>query len=393
MPVAAQQAERLNVVTLVDRPRTAGGGERLAMEVAKRLDQDRFQPILCASRWPAERASDQERAVLDELRDAGVRFLGLERRSAAALWSWRPLVSLVRGEPVHVLHAHKFGSNAWAAILRPLARPPVVIAHEHTWSYEGNPLRRLTDRYLIAPRVDAVVAVSRADRERMITVEGISPAKIRFIPNGIPSLPREPGDDIRAELGIDPRDPVIGAVSSLRAQKGYDVLLRTAAILRSRFPRLRVLIAGEGEERAHLEALTAELGLDRTVMLLGYRPDVPDLLRTLDVAVSSSNFEGSPLSIMEYMEAGKPVVGTSVGGVPDLIEHGVNGLLVEPRNPGLLASSIGELLRDPERAVEMGARGRERRRSEFDITVTVRRLEALYEELWAGARSRRRLAE
>ena len=166
------------------------------------------------------------------------------------------------------------------------------------------------------------------------------------------------------------------------------MLLRAAAILRPQFPRLRVLIAGWGEERAHLEALIDELGLERTVTLLGHRADVPDFLEALDVAVSSSDFEGSPLSIMEYMEAGKPVVATRVGGVPDLIEQGVHGLLVERRNPSALAASIAELLRDPDRAAKMGVRGRERRRSEFDIEVTRRRFEELYEELWTNNSSR-----
>jgi glycosyltransferase involved in cell wall biosynthesis len=110
---------------------------------------------------------------------------------------------------------------------------------------------------------------------------------------------------------------------------------------------------------------------------------VPDLLAAFDLAVSSSSFEGSPLALMEYMDAALPVVATRVGGVPDLIDDGVHGLLVEPGDAGALARAMGELLRDPGRAREMGARGRERRRSEFDLDGTVRRLEALYEELFA----------
>jgi glycosyltransferase involved in cell wall biosynthesis len=248
-------------------------------------------------------------------------------------------------------------------------------------------MRRFLDRYLIARHVDALVAVSREDRRRMIEVEGIDPEKIRFVPNGIPAMPQHRTHDVRAELDIGSQDPVIGAVSRLRWEKAYEVLIRAAALLRSEFPRLRVLIAGGGSEKPVLESLIDELGLGRTVTLLGYRPDVPDILEALDVAVSSSVFEGSPLSIMEYMETGKPVVATRVGGVPDLIEHGVHGLLVEPRDPNALAASVGELLRDPGRAAEMGARGRQRRRSEFDIDVTVRTLEGLYDELWAAARA------
>ncbi|HMH48228.1 MAG TPA: glycosyltransferase, partial [Solirubrobacteraceae bacterium] len=116
---------------------------------------------------------------------------------------------------------------------------------------------------------------------------------------------------------------------------------------------------------------------------LGSRTDVPDLLSALDIAVCCSDFEGSPLAVMEYMDASLPVVASAVGGLPDLIEPGVHGLLVPPNDPPALAAALAELLDDPQRARAMGARGRERRRAEFDIDVLVRRLEDLYLELLA----------
>lgn len=377
---------RLTVLTLVDGI-GAGGAEGLAAQISKRLDRDRFASILCASRWSDPRRIPPRLAAsaAEELRSAGVRFIGLDRSSLAQVWAWRPVLSLLRQGRIDVLHAHMFGSNLWAALLSLVSRPPVVIAHEHTWSYEGQPVRKLADRYVIAPRVDAFVAVSREDRRRMIEIEHIDPEKIRFIPNGIPTIARAPTGDVRAELGIGPDDPVIGSVGALRAQKAYDVLLHAAAILRPRFPKLRVLIVGGGRDQVgRLTALIDELSLQGCVHLLGHRSDVPAILQALDVAVSSSDFEGSPLSVMEYMDAAKPVVATRVGGVPDLIEDGVHGLLVEPRDPDALAFSVERLLREPELAAEMGARGRVRRGEEFDIAVTVSRIEALYEELMAS---------
>jgi glycosyltransferase involved in cell wall biosynthesis len=117
------------------------------------------------------------------------------------------------------------------------------------------------------------------------------------------------------------------------------------------------------------------------VRFLGARGDVPDVLRALDVAVCSSDFEGSPLAVMEYMDAALPIVATSVGGVPDLIEHDVHGLLVPAGDPHALARAIAEMLSDPDRAAAMGARAQERRRREFDIDTLVHRLEDLYLEL------------
>jgi len=176
---------------------------------------------------------------------------------------------------------------------------------------------------------------------------------------------------------------VLGVVGLLRAQKAHHVLLHAAASLTGRWPDLQVLIVGDGPERANLERLADELKLQQTVRFIGLRTDVPDVLRALDIAVCCSDFEGSPLSVLEYMGAALPVVATEVGGLPDLIEPGVNGLLVAPRDPPALAAALAELLSDPQRARTMGARSMERRMAEFDIGVIVGRLEDLYCELLA----------
>jgi glycosyltransferase involved in cell wall biosynthesis len=372
-------------MTLVDGIGLGGGGEKLAREIITRLDRERFERTLCVSRWHAgNQRVPAVAAVLAELDRAGVRFLGLQRSSALNVTAWRSLLATLRRERVDILHAHKFGSNLWATILGGLSRTPAVIAHEHTWSFEGQPLRKLIDRHLIARRADAFLTVSREDRRRMIEIERIDPAKLIFVPNGIPPPPPPSGRDLRAELGLGPRVPVVGTVCALRPQKALDVLVRAAAALSGRFTAVRVLIVGEGPERPALERQIGDLGLGETVTLLGHRSDVPDVLRALDVAVCSSNFEGTPLSILEYMEAGLPVVATRVGGVPDLIESGEHGLLVEPGDPGALAKALAELLGDHPRSAEMGRRGRERRRREFDIKVTVGHVERIYEALARG---------
>jgi glycosyltransferase involved in cell wall biosynthesis len=381
VPDALDTERRLRVVTLVDHLGTSGGGERLAMEISKRLDRERFEPIHCASRWDPESSGPAQRAAADELRAAGVRVMGLGRGSTLAVWSWAPLLRLLRRERVDVIHSHKFGSNVWGVMLGRLARVPAIVAHEHTWSYEGQPLRRNLDRRLIARLSGAFVAVSHEDRRRMIEVEKIDPEDAVFVPNGIDALPEGDGARVRAELGIEADAPVLGAVAVLREQKALGVLIRAAVELVPDHPRLRVLIAGEGPEREPLEALIAELGLRDTVTLLGQRRDIPDVLAALDIGVVSSDFEGTPLAVLEYMDAAVPVVATRVGGLPDLIEHGRHGLLVEPGDPSALAEAIGTLLRNPEQARALGELGRERRRAEFSIDNTVQALERLYLDL------------
>jgi glycosyltransferase involved in cell wall biosynthesis len=373
---------RLKVLTLVERVGEYGGAERLAAQIAIRLDPERFERILCASRWSAmERGNTEARASVEELESAGVRFFGLDRTARLQLWAWRPFVSLLRRERVDVVHSHMFGSNFWAAVFGRLAGVPVVIAHEHGWSYEGQPLRRLVDRRVIASASNAFIAVSREDRRRMIEVEGIKPEHVVFLPNGISIAQSDGHADARRELGIAPDAPVVGVVGFLSPLKALDVLIRAAALLAPRIPGLKVLLVGDGTERDRLERLIAQLGLRDTVLMLGLRTDVPALLSAFDVAVCCSDSEGSPLAVMEYMEAALPVVATRVGGLPDLIEDGVHGLLVERQDPAGLAAAVETLLRDPERARQMGERARERRRREFELDVMVRRLESLYLDL------------
>lgn len=362
------------------------------MQIAERLDPARFESMVCATRFSAaERQKTTVEDAATALQAAGIRFLGLDRKTRAHAWAWWPLVRLLREERVDVVHAHKFGSNIWGVVFGRLCGVPVVVTHEHGWSFEGR-AKTFLDRELIARGSNAFIAVSREDRRRMIELQKISPDRAVFVPNGIPSLPPASGRDVRAELGIGATDPVVTTVGFLRQPKAMDILIEAAARIAPSFPALKILIVGEGADRPVYEALIERLGVQDTVKLLGLRSDVPDLLATSDVAVLSTNSEGSPLSVMEYMDAGLPVVATRVGGIPDLIEHGVHGLLVEPQDPAGLGDAIARVLGDPEEARRMGEQGRERRKREFDIDVMVENLQDLYMELFATTRRGRREA-
>lgn len=376
---------RIPVLALVDHLGSTGGAERLALEIAVRLDRSRFDSALCASRFaPEGEPNSSERHALEMMRDSGVHFLPLTRRRRAEALPWRRLLAFIRNQHTQVLHAHMFGSNVWGTVIGRACRVPVVVTHEHTWSFEGEPIRRFLDRELIARFSDAFIAVSREDQRKMIEIERIPERHTRFLPNGIDPEPPTAGRDTRADLGIEEDAPVICSVGALRAQKAHEILIEAAVKLRREHPGLRVLIAGEGPQRRELQALLDRLGMDDSVALLGRRMDVPDLLRIADVAVCSSSFEGSPLAVMEYMEAELPIVSTAVGGVADLIDHDIHGLLVQPEDPGALARAVDELLRDPARGRTMGRHARERRRREFDLDVMVAKVEALYEELLAA---------
>lgn len=378
---------RLRVVTLVDRLMTSGG-EILATRIGMALDPDRFGSVICASRPSAPQHVREAEA-------SGARVLQLDRRSRVDLAGWRPFVKLLRDEQVDVLHSHKHGSNVWAASLGRLTGVPVVVAHEHSWSYLGQPLRRTLDRHLVGRSVDVVVGTSQEHWRRLTAVLGLDPTKVRYVSNAVPTMPAGDAAVTRGDLGISPGSPVIGTVCTLRPEKAIDVLIQATAILIEDIPELTLLIVGEGPERPSIERLVDDLGLRGRVRLLGRRPPeaLPDLLAALDVAVSSSDFEAAPLSVMEFMASGRAIVATRVGGIPSLIDDGSEGLLVPPRDPAALAGAVSSLLRDPALRTRLGAQALDRQRRDFGFELMVRRLEDLYESLyWTSERGRREAA-
>ncbi len=386
---------RIRVVALLDQLRPEGGGaERIATGVAAGLDPERFESTLCLTRWSEQAASAPgAAAALEALGDAGVRVIGLRRRHRFDLAAAAPLRAVLR-EGIEVLHGHMPASSFWAAALGRRHRIPVVIAHEQTWEFAGQPLRVLIDRHFIAPRVSAYVAVSEDDRRALIEREKIPAALTRVIANGIPALASPPDSaGLRSALGIDPAAPLLGAVGRLHHQKDFPLLVEAVGLLDAvagapRTPHLapHLVIAGEGPARAEIEAAISARGLGPRVHLLGSRADVAAILAELDIAVLVSRFEGSPLALMEYMRAGRAIVATEVRGITQLIEHDVNGLLVAPRDPAALAAALTRLLADPELATRLGAAAAAHQAEHFSIAATTRRFESLYEELLGSRR-------
>jgi glycosyltransferase involved in cell wall biosynthesis len=192
----------------------------------------------------------------------------------------------------------------------------------------------------------------------------------------------------RNELRLQDRGPIVGTVCRLvEPKKGVSVLLRAMAALQKdgNDPHCQLLIVGDGPARASLEALSRQLGLSERTVFAGTRRDIPRILPLLDLFVLPSLYEGFGIAILEAMAAGKPVVATAVGGIPEFVVPGDTGLLVEPGKAAALAEAIGSLMRDPAKARRMGMRGRERVLAGFQMSTVVRRHEQVYEACLSNA--------
>jgi glycosyltransferase involved in cell wall biosynthesis len=371
--------ERLRVVMLLDKVRRPGGAERAAVAIATHLPRDRFEVVMVTTR-------PSFGSFLDGVTADGLRHVAIERRRRLDPAAFRRLVRLLRDEEVDVLHSHMFGSNLWGSLFGRLAGVPAVIAHEHTWSYEGQPLRRFLDGHVIGRLADAFVAVSERDRERMIALERVPAEKIVLLPNPYVPRPRGDGVDLRRQLDLRPGTPMVTTVAVLRPQKALEVLLDAFARLSERMPEARLVIAGDGPSRESLEGHARAVGLDGRVHFLGYRDDVGGLLDAADVAALSSDYEGWPLFAMECMAHRTPLVTTDVGNVGALLGEDEGVVVVPRRDPAALAGALEALLRDPARR-EAQAAAAAQRLPTFEVDSVAREFGDLYERLVArGAR-------
>ena len=265
--------------------------------------------------------------------------------------------------------------------------PRVVVASHATGLFGRRRNFRLTDRWLLE-FTDRVVALSRAHASYLAETEGVSPASITIIENGIPVDEYAAVDDdtrtkLERELGLRPQDRVVIMVAALRPEKAHEVFLDAARLLVASHSDLKFLIVGDGPRRGELESMRSRLGLDEHVRFLGVRDDVARLLHLARVLALPSHpaVETLPLSVLEAMAAGVPVVATRVGSLPEVIDSGRTGVLIEPGDPRALAAAIADMVDDPVRSREMAEAARGVVQSRFSVEPMVDKYAALFQSL------------
>jgi len=306
----------------------------------------------------------------------------------------RTLARIYREERPDIVHACLPAACVIGPIAARLANAGKVIVSRRSLSnYKAkHPLLRRVEPlgYRLA---DAVLVNSDAVRRDVERTERFWEGKIRRVYNGIDTAPRDPAPIGRLlpDLAGDEGAPVIAYVANLFHYKGHLDLVRAARKVADAFPAARIVLVGRdagalGQVRAEIERLS----LGGNVFLAGLRENAAEIIAASTFAVHPSHEEGFSNVILEAMAAGKAVVATRVGGNPEAVVDGETGVLVPPGDPGPLAEAMLALLRDPERALEMGAAGRRRAVEHFSLEKMVREIASLYEDLHAGADVRKR---
>lgn len=356
---------------------TVGGAEQLILTTAPRLQRDGYEvTVACLKGWGL---------LGDELEARGVRALALGARRLWDLHAFGRLLSILRRDRIQILRGHLFWANLVARIIGRLASVPVVVTTHHDTFGWMRWYQRLAER-ITAPLSDAVTTCSEEVRRQAIHSFGLRPGVVRTLRNAIEIpdvLPDTAARErVRRELGASADDLLVGTLGRLvEPKKGLAVFLAAARLLLRELPRVRFAIVGDGPARTDLEERAAREGVSHCTVFPGLRRDVPEIMRALDVFVQPSLWEGFGITLLEAMAVGTPVVASRVGGIPEVVEEGVSGLLVPPGDAPALASACAQILRHRERAARMGSAGQDRVRAEFGIERLVREIDDLYKEL------------
>lgn len=382
-------ASRIKVVHLIESL-GRGGAERLLCTNLAHLDRQSFDSVVIHLFRP-----DPLRAEIEAL---GIPCIGLKLRGP---WDWRGGLLRLRQQlkvlAPDLIHTNLVKADIYGRIVgRSLGVPVISTIHESPYYpevYLDNPdlgkvkysLIKLMDRLTARHCTKAFVVVSNFSERAAREYLGISPHQIRLIYNSLnPELfgeaPSHRVQALRAKLGLSPEDRVLLNVGRLAPQKGQRYLLLAFQTVLKEYPNVRLLIRGDGPLRDMLQAMCLELGIASRVSFVDPVPHISWLFGLSDIFVFPSLHEGLGIALLEAMAMGKPCVASEIGPTPEVIEHGRSGLLVPPRDPGLLAKTILTLLQQPDLCRQMGERGRQMIKERFSIHKNIRVLEQVYLE-------------
>lgn len=372
------QMDKINILHIYQNS-NVGGIQQQILSIVRVYDKEKFNPIVCCFGPRMELGKEIEKAGID--------FVALNRKryNKFSVGIIVDLYRVMKERNIHVLRTHKYRANLYGRIAGKLAGVPVIVASEHNIyrnEKEKRFLRRITNK-ILSIVTDKMVTVSDAIRKDILRYDRFPPSKIMVLHNGVDTERFKPGTnyrDIRRQFAISKDDVVIGFVGRLVINKGLNYLIEAVALLKKSF-NVKLLIVGDGSLMEELKKMAKNKGLEESVIFTGMRRDITDILSSIDIFVLSSIKEGFPNSLLEAMAMGKPIVATAIGGIPEIIQHGANGLLVQSADIEGLAAAIKTIIDNPLMAQRIGRAARDFIEKNYSIDATVRKWETLYRQI------------
>ncbi len=354
-----------------------GGAEVQVLDQLRVLDRSGMRVSVCCLTSGDRRMERQARRYADSFFNLGFRWRFLP-------FALLRLARYLRDQEIDVIHCHLPPADWVGRLAGWLGGVPVRITTEHgrgLWKSRG----RVLFEKMLNGVTDLRICVSHDILEIRARREGTPRGKLEYLPNGVDlnlfKTPTRGKHEIMTEFGWDAADPLVVSVGRLVREKNYPLLADSIGSIRDRIPTVRCLIAGEGKLRGEIDARIGVVGVGENVKLAGARSDISDLLHAADVFVLPSVREGFPVSLIEAMACGKAIVATDVGGIPDAITGGENGILVSPGDTLALAEAVEKLLTDKDLAERLGRAALRTAAEKFGLQHIAQRIKDLYFDL------------
>jgi len=366
------------VLHLIDHLRIGGAQTHLLAFLKAARCVQRYEHLVCSLTEPGD--------IGEELSRLGVRVLAVDAGEALQQKRWwvviRQLHRLLRAESVTILQAHLSWARLLGTVAAKWAGVPMVIALEQGDLYDGWQYRwanRIVQRWLTD-----LVTCSEAMKRWLVEHYRLDPAKITVMPGCVVVEEFASAADraaVRRTLALPDHALVVGTIGTLGTgiNKGVEWCLRATAQLTASLPETTLLVVGDGSERGRLEGLSRQLGLQERVRFLGSRRDIPALLQAMDIFLLASEFEPFGIVLVEAMCMKKPIVATATGGIPEVVEDGVTGILVPRGDYQRMAEAIHCLWTHPEMMARMGEAGRQKAVTRYSAQRYAEALHALYD--------------
>lgn len=358
--------EKQNILFIV-RTMGLGGTENVVIQLCEILSKKVNKIVVCSSGGVHE----------EKLQEMGIKHYMIpdiaSKNPMDMLKSCRSIKSIIDKEQITIVHSHHRMAAFYAELVAP--KSVVKVANAHNTFTDKKKLTQL------AYRNTKVIAVGEMVKKNLTEYFEIPKEQVCVIHNAVKPFD---GKIVPIEMLYKEHakgNVLIGNIGRLSEQKGMTYFIEAAEITTRTHPEARFIIVGDGEEREQLHAQIEKKKLQNKILFLGYRNDIQNVMSQLDFVVLSSLWEGLPLTPIESYSVGKTVIGTAVDGTPEIIRDGVDGYLVEPRNPMQLAEKMNELIENPEMRENMGIQAMNRYQDEFSFEKLSERYVAFYEEL------------
>jgi len=381
---------QIKVLHITSTPFGIGGVENLLISMAENYNKERYKFIFCN----IFTLNGREQNFPKSLQDIGVETICLfgngYRDVLPILFK---LIKIIRKKEIDIVHTWMFHSNFLGQLAAFFSRVPVrIISRQYKdflYLYKGKK-EQIID--LISSKLcNHVIACSEGVKGQLINIEHIHPDKVSVIYNSVDLkkmfIAGDIGNKLKEQYNLN-SNIVIGIVSRLVSRKGHIYLLEAIKTIKTKYSNIKLLFVGDGSFRDELVRLTHSYLLEKDVIFLRFREDIPQLLSIMDIVAQPSLEEGFGITIIEAMAMSKPVVGSKVGGIPEIIEDGITGILVPPADVEALASAIADLIECPEKRREFGIAGRVRVEKKFTVEKMIKNYEKVYEKMFERVKSK-----